>query len=230
MGVQLIELLGPSGVGKSTILRVLQGEPCAMEWKFPTSAVTSSPESKVDRTRIMRAFDAIETRPFIDWAVACISRTDMPPSRRLNATSFLARSCHDRAACSMEHGVIVHDELLLHRAFSFMHHSTNLAQDARRYFQLAPAPAAAIVFTAAGEAIADRVLQRPKIPNCYADLTRPRLLQAIERAIMVADIALEVLSERGIPVSLIDASHEVPENARRLSTFVSEVISGARHA
>ena len=219
-----IEILGPSGVGKTTILSAAQGmrapEP---EWIGPFEAneilKSSPPESRKALTRA--AVDDPDRADFIDHCISVVTRSSMLRSQMITALSILQKSCYENLVLESvpDDTVLVHDELLLHRAYSVLLYSAQPQLDAARYFELVPLPGAAVIVVADEEAIVSRVKQRESLPNCYAGQTDARLRQTVATGIEVAHVAAQVLSQRGSHVTTIDASQSAEQSARELHAF-----------
>jgi hypothetical protein len=219
-----IEILGPSGVGKSTVLNAAQkmraNEP---EWIGPLEAdaiVQSSPRgSKKAMTRA--AIDDPDLGAFIDHCISVVTASSMLPSQKISALAILRNSCYESLVLESvpDDTVLVHDELLLHRAYSLLLYSDQAERDGTTYFELVPLPDAAIIFCADEETILSRVLGRNNLPNCYAGLDETGLRRVITTGIEVARVADDVLRARGLPVKSIVASLGVEQAARELHDF-----------
>ena len=221
----LVELLGPSGVGKSTVLQsaqLLRSE--QPEWIGPSETITllGASSARPDPAAVRVVFDEIELRPLVDHSIAVLSRSSMTPSQKLLALSFLQRSCYESSLLeAAPDGVtIVHDELILHRAFSLLLHAADLVADTIRYFELAPIPDAAVVFVADPDVIYARVQGRSTMVNCYAGLDEPGLRRAISKGLDISDIAAAVLTRRGVRVETVDSTGDSEAVARELNAHL----------
>jgi hypothetical protein len=181
-----------------------------------------TPPQKSDPTSVRAAFDDLRLRPLVDLAITAVLDSAMAPSQKVLALSFLQRSCSEwvRLNAASTGTTVVHDELLLHRAFSLLLHGRDLRSDTTRYFELAPLPDAAIIFVAEPEVILRRVQTRPTAVNCYAGLDEHGLRVAISNGLEIAQIALEVLSRRGIEVITIDCTDDSRAAAQAMHEFV----------
>lgn len=228
MALQRVEVLGPSGVGKSTILRAV-----ADRWKTFQVRRFLLPEDMVSRLgklrenttagqRTRRAVDAGLPKDFFDTCFRIIGGAGMLPSQKFSAAALLRRSCEDLHDISSldDDGVLVHDELLLHRAFSLLPRCENLERDARDYFEQVPVPDLALIIKAEASVIHGRVLQRRHRPNCYRDLSDSELEEVIQRLLQVCDIAQEVLKRRGVDVHVISSDGAPGAAAEHLVTLV----------
>ena len=147
-----IELLGPSGVGKTTILRAAQEmrahDP---EWIGPLEAneiLHKSPGSS-RKALTRRAIDNPDRAAFVDHCLSVVTSSSMLPSQKFTALSILQTSFYQTLLLEdvPEDTTLVHDELLLHRAYSLLPYSDNVEHDAMTYFELVPLPDAAVAST-----------------------------------------------------------------------------------
>jgi hypothetical protein len=225
------ELLGPSGVGKSTILEIAsQRRSTNPEWIGPSEVDSrmGTPPQKPDPMSVRAAFDDLRLRPLVDLAISAVTDSAMSPSQKVLALSFLQRSCSEwvRLNAASIGTTVVHDELLLHRAFSLLLHGRDLRSDTTKYFELAPLPDAAIIFVAEPEVILRRVQTRPTAVNCYAGLDEPGLRVAISHGLEIAQIAAEVLSRRDMDVITIDCTDDPGTAAQEMHEFISDLNDG----
>ena len=219
-----IELLGPSGVGKSTALQAARGlrarEP---EWIGPPEAddILEGSLRERDRETIRSAIDDPELRAFIDHCITVVAASSMMPSQKVSALRMLQKSClESRLLLSIpDHTVLVHDELLLHRAYSLLLYSDQVEVDAARYFELVPLPEAVVIFCADEDTILSRVRGRQSLPNIYTGLDDAGLRTVISAGIEVATIAKDVLQNRGIGVRTIEVTSGAERSAQALHTF-----------
>jgi SAM-dependent methyltransferase len=217
-----IELLGASGVGKTTTIRAaegLRGDP--VPWFGPAEAdalIEKSPTPQMLRD----AIDDAELREFVERCLTSVSASAMLPSQKINAPTFLRKSCFQSAALRAVEldRPLVHDELMLHRAFSLLLYSRQLEVDARWYFELVPVPDSVVVFRADPSAIVERVRRRPHLPNVYLGLDDTGLRDAVARSLELSAIAEEILGERGVPVWTIDTTRDIAHGAQELHDFI----------
>lgn len=222
MALQRIEVLGPSGVGKSTVLNAVMRKRAELrggQWFFPddlTPVLERIRKGTTAGERLCRAVDGGMPEPFFRTCFGILAGSQMQPSQRFSAIAMVRKSCEDLHELRMlgEEGFVVHDELLLHRAFSLLPGSREIKRDARDYFESVPAPGHAFILKADAEVIRDRVMGRSRRPNCYRLLADADLLGVIERLLTACDIAAEVLVGRGVGIHILDANrspHEVGE-------------------
>jgi len=213
-----IELLGPSGAGKTTTLIAAMSNP-DRRWVGPDDLDISKPTNDDLRD----AIDNPGLRNFVTWFIAKVATTGMAPSQKVALMRILARSCHDTAAISAlpSTRTVVHDELLLHRAFSLLPRVEDTEVAVTEYFSLVPLPDAAVVVTADPETIYRRTTDRGALPNVYRDTDPAAVRAAITRAALVADLAFTALTERGIPVLQLASTTEPDDTAARLNEFIN---------
>ena len=117
------------------------------------------------------------------------------------------------------------DELLLHRALSFLMYSDNLENDTVKFFELAPLPDAVCIFTCKEEIIKARTLMRPQIPNCYSVDSDEKLNEVIRKAVQICKIGENVLKERKLDVISIDLSDNLKNNIEKLIMLLNNKLN-----
>lgn len=221
-----IELLGPSGVGKSTILaraEELRATPATWRGTAETDALVPAKPSTAE---LRAAIDSPDLRELVDRCVAVVAGSPLAPSQKLGALTLLNRSCYRYGQVRARESElpVVHDELLLHRAFSLLVHTADPAREARWFFELVPAPDAAALFWTDVDTIVERVQQRGSLPNVYRGLDQDGLRDAVQRCEQVLEVAEEVLAARGVLVRRIDVGEDVEAGARELASFIATSI------
>lgn len=222
MTLRRVEILGPSGVGKSTILkRVSQSRELLAggKWMFPDDLVeplTRLREGTTAGQRLRRAVDEGIPAAFTRTCFRIIADSGMRPSQKFSAAAILRRSCEDFHDISRieDAGVLVHDELLLHRAFSLLPGSHDVVRDAKAFFDNVPIPQHAIILKADAEVILKRVQGRRTLPNCYEFGDERQLVDVIAGLLDACDIAAEILAQRGVDVHIVDANNTAAETGR----------------
>ena len=217
-----IELLGVSGVGKTTTLAAAERiRPRPHRWLTP-GEVNELLGQKPSTADLGAAIDDPALRAFVEHCITTAATGRMRPSQKVAVLAILRRSCLDTATVDRLHTgrVIVHDELLLHRAFSLLPYALDLQSASRRFFELAPVPEAALVFRAEPGVILQRIAGRPSIPNVYRGLGEVELRDTITRCLEIAEIAVETLRERGVDVLVIDTTGDLAGGVSALTDFI----------
>lgn len=214
-----VELLGPSGVGKTTILAAL-GD-LGPGWLGPDSPELGSRAAATRGARVT-ATDHRSLCTLMRVAAASIARTDLAPSGQITASDFLIRSADLHLVCRGLEAPVVHDELLLHRGFSFLVRTPRLVRDTLGYYARVPLPDLAVVVTAPAELIAERALGRPRLTNVYRDLDRTAVRAAAARGLRVAAFAARVLALCGAAVLRLDATGAPASSADALRRGIAD--------
>lgn len=238
MALHRVEVLGPSGVGKSTILKTMrrhQESVSGATWLFPEDLVEplkSLREGTTAGQRLRRAVDEKLPDAFTRTCFKILGESAMCASQKFSAAAILRRSCEDFHDISSieDRGFLIHDELLLHRAFSLLPGSHDLERDASEFFSTVPTPPHALILKADAEVILQRVMSRRSLPNCYRFLDHGKLIEEIQRLLTAGDIAEDILRRRGVGVHVIDANGPVEEVGRRIIGLLSTFRSHAKPA
>lgn len=146
----------------------------------------------------------------------------MRPSQIVAALTILRKSCFDTAYVESLDSAVVHDELLLHRAFSLLPHARDPEAAAQRFFELVPLPDAAVVFRADVQTILQRVADRGPRPNVYRELNETELRDVIARCLDITDLAAHALKARGVEVLPIDTSTDLNRSVGALRDFIAD--------
>ena len=214
-------------MGKSTTILARAEELRATPATWRGTAETDGlVPAKPSTAELRAAIDAADLRELVDRCVAVVADSPLAPSQKLGALTLLNRSCYryERVRARESELPVVHDELLLHRAFSLLVHSADPAREARWFFELVPAPDAAALFWTDVDTIVERVQQRGSLPNVYRGLDQDGLRDAVQRCEQVLEVAEEVLAARGVLVRRIDVGEDVEAGARELASFIATSI------
>jgi SAM-dependent methyltransferase/thymidylate kinase len=216
-----IELLGPSGVGKTTTLAAAIASSAPRMWLAPDELATLYLTPTADDLRA--ALDDPAHHDFAAWFISLVADTDMRPSQKVSAMTILRRSCYDVAAIEALalSRLVVHDELLLHRAFSLLPRVDDVEAATHEYFTRVSLPDAAVIVTADPEIILRRATARGQMPNVYRNLDPNALATIIAKAHRVAEIAAKTLADRGLPVLELDTTTDPHSTAARLNAFIT---------
>lgn len=211
---RLIEVMGPPGVGKSTTLRALFGDPAVNE-NYIDRFVCEKQLRYLGYTQEKTAFDRGSYRQTFELVFNILAESNLRVSRRVVALDMCRETLLSRyklengAADSLGERHIVHDELTFHRALSVLPFSQSKERHAREYFRVAPAPDKLIICLAAPETIAERALTRGGLTNGYQDYPTEDLPFLISELTDCCFIAAEELSQRGVAIGFADLDGEL---------------------
>lgn len=223
-----IEILGPSGVGKTTILAAATSSAQPRRWLAPADLAPLMPRATARALR--EAVDRPARQELVEWAISIVAAAEMSPSQKISALTFLRRSCFEADAITdlALSQPVVHDELVLHRAFSLFPQVDDVDAVAREFFTRVELPDAAVVVTATPAEIVARVQARGRIPNVYQSRDPEQLHRVVAAAHRIGEVAAGALAERGLPVLQLDASVDAQESASRLIAFIDEQAPATR--
>lgn len=220
----LVEVLGPSGVGKSTIIRAAQAmrTPRKM-WYGPDEVAATISAVGTSQQALRATFDGFSPADFVPRCLEIVGSSGMLPSQKISAARQLQSTCQAAVAVRALSSLhpIAHDELLLHRAATLLLYSDALEDHAVWYFGTVPVPEAAIVIRAGIDSIVRRVKDRSdRRINTYYNLDDDALREIVGRSVRLSEIAAERLRGRGVVVTEIDADQDITESARKVHEFV----------
>ncbi len=221
----LVELLGPSGVGKSTIIKAAQAlrTPKHMWWGAAEIDATIT-AAEMARPSDRDALDNFSPPDFVPRCLEIMTASRMLPSQMISASNQLRMACQFAAAVRTisSSRPLVHDELLLHRASTVLLYSDTFEKEAAWYFDTVPVPTAAIILRTEADTIVQRVLGRGgQRINTYYNLDDHALRMIIERSLRLTQIAAERLRARDVTILEIDAGQEVSDTAHMVHDFIS---------
>lgn len=211
---RLIEVMGPPGVGKSTTLKALFGDPAVSE-HYMDRFVSEKQLQYLGYAQEKTAFDRGSYRQAFELVFNILAESDLRVSRRVFALDMCRETLLTRyklengAANSLGERHIVHDELTLHRALSVLPFSRCKERDAREYFRVAPVPDKLIICLADPETIAERALTRGGLINGYQDYPTEDLPVLISELTDCCFIAAEELSQRGVAIGFAHLDGEL---------------------
>lgn len=222
---RLVELMGPSGVGKSTILQHAMTQH-ACEWITPEEIPYEFFFSdKKQFQQAVRNYIDNSISDFIEATYQMIIQSTMTPSQKLKALKTIQTTAEKRVLSNyaMEKGyLVVCDELFLHRAFSFLMYSNNLEEDTRRYFATVPVPSAVAIIMADPKKILERIAERQGAVNCYYEKNEKEIFELVQKGLKICSIANEELASRGVRVTRIKSDQAVNDSASMLNQFIIE--------
>lgn len=221
----LIEVMGPSGVGKSTILAAAAQlrDLHPPQWVAPAEA--DKHFQVIPKSAMQVALDEPQIADAAKSVAKALGASTMNPSQILKGLEMLresefARQCVRGANFQAP---VVHDELLLNRALSLLLYSSNLKRDVNGYLNSIDLPDAVVIVTNSPENIRANIEERGKDVNVYRGLDEPGMAGVIERGIELCALAAGICKDRGIPILEIDSSSSVDDNAARLHEWVVEL-------
>ena len=220
--------MGPSAAGKTYFLNQIAKSFDFILYKelLNTSDInnllkSSSMSGKQDNCEFLH-------ENYINFCIDFINKNLTNCNQKINALRIFLTSClnYEKIKHLEQNGYItIYDELLLHRAFSFITYSPDIENDTKKYFELTPLPDVAIICTAAKETIKERLKKKPKIPNCYKNLDEKNIDLHIEKSLYVCQIAEQTLKERGIDVVKLDLSSNFENNLNTTKRVINDKIS-----
>lgn len=224
----LVEVWGPSGAGKSTILRELNkaaSEDAVSRWVFPREL--DEIFDVVPRTKRVGSMDVPELARVMECVFSGLASSEMRPSQRVRALQIFARSAFRKNALAGSNigRPVIHDELLLNRAFSMLAHAVDHLSLAWDYFSLVPAPSAAVLVTASEEVLREHLAARQRVVNVYGGVESdvPAMSRLLEQLIEIAEVGTRVLQERGVPLIVLNGAESPETNARRLRSWMQQL-------
>ncbi len=234
MTTRRIELFGPSGVGKSTTLAnalhllALRGHAAAVIGPRAQSRHHDAVFHPLPLDRKRRAIEALAVTPLVDLALELAGRLRASPETRLMLLdNFLGSLRRMASALTLPGPLLVQDELLLRRGFSFLPLSETPLADARAWFSLVPLPNAAVFCFAPPPVIATRFAGRGEVVLSHdapdAVLSPARLAALAD----CYDVACGVLQARGLRLHHLDLGGTPDEAAEALAAVLEAEIARA---
>ena len=225
-----IEMLGPSGTGKTTILDAVQAN-WADKIIFPDTIelfLKQTPDREVSKAlNPMFSGNTALSQDYLSYALGAVAQTNMLYEQKCVVVGAIMTNIlrHVFADLTSRAGkVVIHDELLLHRGFSFLHFAENFKEAARIYYEKVPAPDVAVIFRAPVEVILERVRRRGGKRNWHKGLDSEGEKQAVQRCLAISDVAAQTLAGRGVDVRIIDTSGTLAESANQLEEIIREFV------
>lgn len=225
--VAVVELLGPSGSGKTTLLDHFFSQ----AYRLPSGSSQILSRAVLEKTVKLKSaatsaiMDDADVQGWLDFVFLLLARAPGSLSRRLKALDFCRRALVERELLSrsdLQGQMLLHDELLLHRAFSILPFSRSLLRDAELFFQHVPLPQKAIICFAQPQTIATRISGRKNTPNCYKGLSSKELDRLLVELVEACFIAQDVLTSRGLPCTLLSLDEAIETNCARLVQICGE--------
>lgn len=212
----LIEMVGPSGIGKSTLLTeaVEQEYQCLFSseadrrgrifmknkyYNFSNASYYLEEKKDKDLAGFLRIC--------MDVAYKCRVET-MRVLQVMIMVSNTFKRYIDVRTLEKKGVTVIHDELFLHRACSMFPFVRGWKRYAKKYFKYVPLPDAVIICKAKAETIEERVRDRETGVNSYWGLNRDEILLVIKKMQEIDDMAAELLKKRGAKIFYLDMEGE----------------------
>ena len=217
-----IELLGPSGIGKTTALAVAEKtRGSGACWMGPAEAdllITKLIDQRI-------ALDDILPQSFLDGCLSITAQAQMYPSQKFRFLEMFHRTCRHAASLGQidTDKTIVHGEMRLHRSFSFLFMASDFQRHAEWFYDNVPLPEAAIIVQSSLPVLIERAASRPSRANCYYGLDDEAWHTVLARTLTQTEIAAERLTRRGIPVRILNTDGAAEHAAARLTSLIEEI-------
>ena len=228
----LIELCGPSGVGKTYLLNRFNSmmggivfpdtkinnhfNPVLGKSEDDTEAVSNQTDNKCN----------LQLENFANFCMESISRNSMNAYQKLGVAKILDTSVNTyrKLKPKSDYGyVIMHDELLLHRAFSFLPYSSDFENDVRAFYNIVPLPDAVCFCKAPVEIILNRLNGRQREVNFNRGKSEEEKADLIRKSLEVCELGEKILRERGVKVLTLDLSKDEEFYCAQLKDFVEKI-------
>ncbi|MFG6668738.1 hypothetical protein ACGK9R_16750 [Halomonas sp. HNIBRBA4712] len=217
----LVEMMGPSGVGKSTVLEALLKV---------NSLDGRESVGKVNNIHDLRFFcDFFGDQSFLDGVISIISNSILPPTKKMAAIKIFNDTAIEYAKSKLErssgrgHGIEIKDEFFLHRSYAVLLNSFEFEKDVKWYFKNVPAPDAVVIFKANSEVILDRIRGRGKVVNTYLYLDDESIINKIKRSEKMYFIAEEELVKRNVRVFHLNAEQNISKSVEKISAILDSL-------
>lgn len=242
----IIEIIGPPGVGKSTIYQALCKKWNAdANWIYPDALLSAGKKGFGSwlRFRLRKIIKApAHTAPvnlgleyigqhkaLADFLWNYISGSsvfnDDDTGMRFRAIYFLFRDfCNYQTLSKAEQNrPCIIDEGLLEKSYMLLANRRELRELVQQYLSLLPLPSAVVyVNTKSTAIIADRLLHRKKIIASHIGLNRAALEEDVAHWQYYFSVVIEQLNKRNVPVLFIDGADRIDVNARLISEFLKQ--------
>lgn len=225
----LFELLGPSGAGKTFFLEKFM-KPYNFIL-FPSVSKDFDIDKflkKIKNTQLKSCSKNIQMEEFSRFCIETINKSLMDYIKKSNALKIFANCCirYDKNKILDECGhIIINDELILHRAFTFLTYSSDFENDTKKFFELVPLPDVVCLCTCTKELIKERIKKREIIPNSYANINEQTMDILIDKSLQICEIAQKILKERGANLVILDLSLSFEDNQKKFEEVVNNKIN-----
>lgn len=227
----LIEIMGPSGVGKTTLLKLASKENSG-RWisgdKIKANIDSSS--GRDDRQELKNRVDKIINFGFVERCIDIVNKSNMRPSQKFTTlqmfNSSLQNFCVSKELSKKK--VVVHDELLMHRGFSILTYSENFESDVVWFYKNTPLPNSVLIMKLSAKELFERIKDREFSVNTYRHISDEKLKKLLKKNSEMYVIAKEILKKRKISVESIDTSGDIPNAANKLLNSISLMVDKMR--
>lgn len=217
----IFEVFGLSGTGKSTILGQIFQDSSSKGWIGPEAA--DDRLRQISQSEKNKSLDRWKCGEIISLGLRLISESRMRPSQQITASRLLFTSAQKFKFIEdnyTEFSHVVHDELLLNRAYSILVHFDDIGKVSREYFSKVPLPSVACLVEADVQFTLERVLSRGDTVNVYRGLSESEIEELLRRSQVVAEVGVEVLQARKVPVHRLSAEVSAAEIAAQLGLLM----------
>lgn len=170
------------------------------------------------------------TGDFVEWSIARVLRGSAKLDLRVKSAGDLLFAIGLAAIyeqCLGGEHILYDDGSLTHfgTRFAFVEDAVSFAAD---YCRLMPRPDAAIVLSDQADVIVNRIRQRErtqgKLIPLHRNKTDSELKGVAARCLAMCQAGADMLERHGTRVLKLNASDAVPDNARKVATFLREVL------
>lgn len=118
---------------------------------------------------------------------------------------------------------VIFDESLLQKVFGTWDVAAPDYDGIKEYFYHLPLPAGVIMIEGPAELAAARIRQRSKLITAHRNLAEEELMQWLEKAGAIVDLAGSVLKERRVNILVIAAAAPARDNAREIDRYMTNL-------
>jgi hypothetical protein len=219
----IIELMGLSGVGKSTILNEAWNIK-NISWIKPDCIQKIKAQKSISSDLLRKYIDSIEIDDFVQECIRLINANQMTAMQKTTSIRLLDSAIKEYALINISDykSIFVHDELLLHKAFSILCHLKNFQESAIWYFSNCPVPKAVIILQDEPSKIVQRLMERKKTINTLYQLTEKEIFSLYNKILSMYQIAEKILESRGVRVYTIQVQPIILDSANSLCEIISK--------
>lgn len=228
--VKRIELFGPSGVGKSTLIDSVKDDlPNGYCFVSHLESKLSAMQQLLGQNVLSSIIDADPLGSILNQCVSKIASVDASANQKLLALNMLNTTIRRHRLLdfiSTDCCWVVDDEHLLHRSFAVFSHSRKVMEDFEWYYNSVDVPHCAILCIADPQVVTDRVMARRKTVSSYRYDSKEDVFHLLKNMAPAYEKALSILRERGCRVHTLDLSCEVDEARGQFLRILGELTKG----